>query len=885
MLGLEGRPRYTTNELQQDAGRLREYLKPPSTSQAQRLAAADADLRLVSLLSGRLDGDRLSALETAIQAENSDTISEIQRCEVQIRDSIADTLERHGIVLDNDDVGEALERLVAQVPQPVPKPPARSDPAPDTDSLADWRAARACTQLLADAEAAQADMDKAPNDPRTAMTALRRLACLVDEAPLRAPASGTMLARTVSCLTDMRDTLLEKLESQYKAQLRTVLHQHAWPPPECQNPDKANGGDSSDAYALLGRPDLERAWADLVEWQLTAASLGLRPLPTCIHTPPMVSGIDERKATPAAPGSDAYIPLLPVEVLMEPILLRFRYHFDGTRPTNRLDKPEWFLTHILALIRMNAYLFEPAPDAWTRGGDVAELTRRRRGATDDAPMQQRHMAVDAPSELLHTLLYPVRMKVLASMPRLLNERAFLAHMILQLITFDSELRDAYAPAVLAHGGMGACRLAEEVLGNDAWFQAWLDGERSFTESKFESVMEGPDAWSLVQADTMEGEEELVGDMATSDAATTTRCACTLMNVLAGVTERYQPLHLLEQKCAFVLQVQRPLLDQLRTRLTRHLDAFENMSTAFARTLPGEIASLSAGPGNDMVRGVNGVTRVAKALLSAEYVKQQLEEWSESSFFLHMAHELQQLDPHSPLYRLMSPKSTADKLDAESLTSLLHRGLQRGASAAASLRPLSSAAVSASTEAFSATETSADEFGVWDQYIDQFGQVSSRSARALEKLTVAEVLEAMRPYILRAWDRDPEVTDEESEATSSIPSPELVPALAKLTSLLRHIVQILSPSLLLPVYRHIAASLSKAVVDRIVMPHARITQRFTAAQAERFRQDVEQGWLHVVRELGDHPKIAARQRSGMPTGLGRNPEAAWRLLVEAIQQLS
>ncbi len=31
-------------------------------------------------------------------------------------------------------------------------------------------------------------------------------------------------------------------------------------------------------------------------------------------------------------------PLLPFEVLVKPLALAFRYHFEGDRPTNRVDK-------------------------------------------------------------------------------------------------------------------------------------------------------------------------------------------------------------------------------------------------------------------------------------------------------------------------------------------------------------------------------------------------------------------------------------------------------------------------------------------------------------------------------------------------------------------
>jgi hypothetical protein len=35
---------------------------------------------------------------------------------------------------------------------------------------------------------------------------------------------------------------------------------------------------------------------------------------------------------------DEEVVLLPLEVMMKPLELRFRYHFDGDKPTNRLDK-------------------------------------------------------------------------------------------------------------------------------------------------------------------------------------------------------------------------------------------------------------------------------------------------------------------------------------------------------------------------------------------------------------------------------------------------------------------------------------------------------------------------------------------------------------------
>ena len=93
--------------------------------------------------------------------------------------------------------------------------------------------------------------------------------------------------------------------------------------------------------------------------------------------------------------------------------------------------------------------------------------------------------------------------------------------------------------------------------------------------------------------------------------------------------------------------------------------------------------------------------------------------------------------------------------------------------------------------------------------------------------MTEVLELLKPYILRRWDRDelgagPNGGDsvsnlDEQVMRQDVPSRELVPALSKLTKMLQLMVQVLPPNLLLPVYRHIASSLSHAIVERILMP--------------------------------------------------------------------
>lgn len=887
---------FSRAELERDATRMLAYLQPPPTAESQRLARLDADVRLVSLLASAEPESALSVLDTAAQAEKNDTLAALQDAESNLRENVAIQLQLCGENLDDDDdLGDALERLAAHACRPSAKQENTSEPETEKVALAAvLNDAMMCTRLLADAESIDTAARATPHDVELQVSSLRRLAALVDEAPRRVNLASPYYPRALSRLTAMRDALWAERSQQYESALRDALKDLHWPPAEHENPDKAS---SSERFRLTGKP-LALAWADVCEWQLAAVSIGQQAPPTALRAPASISSAERAQGGDAQPGSNEYVPLVAVQILLEPLLLRFRYHFDGERATNRLDKPEWFLAHMQALVHMNKALFEPAPDPWTPGGDVAELTRQRRvtAGSQDA-LRSRPIAVDAPSELLHALLLPLRQKLQAALPRLAEKRALLAHTVLQLITFDSDLRDGYAPALAAANGRGAVNLADEVLGHESWFQAWLDGERQFTEQRYERMFEADGAWALVQADTMDDEDPAMVDESDTDAVvdadTATRCAVSLVSLLAGVTERYRPLHSLLQRCAFLVQVQRPLLDRFAARLQRHLDAFENMSSAFSRALPGEIVSLSANSGQDMVRGVDGVTRVAKALLSAAYLRKQLEEWSESSFFLHMADEIAQMDQASPLRQLLSKKYTKNLVESANLTSLLQLGWQRGAEAAASLRPLSKTMPDSESSPEGLEGAPA---GVWDAAIHRFRELEARSAHALERLTVSEVLELLKPYVLRRWDVEETQDQGEDVATvSDVPSRELVPALSKLSTLLRRAVQVLPPSLLFPVYRHIASSLSTAVIQRILMPgrwgvqtlltsDARVTQQFAPSEAERFRRDIKDGWLHVARELADHPKVAARRARNIPTGLGRNPESAWATLVEAGERL-
>lgn len=83
-------------------------------------------------------------------------------------------------------------------------------------------------------------------------------------------------------------------------------------------------------------------------------------------------------------------------------------------------------------------------------------------------------------------------------------------------------------------------------------------------------------------------------------------------------------------------MQLPLLDYYRGRISSSLDAFETLSSAFVRAVPGALSVSLVGKEETGVRvdtrklttGIDGVQRLCKALLSARYIEVSMGAWGE-----------------------------------------------------------------------------------------------------------------------------------------------------------------------------------------------------------------------------------------------------------------
>ncbi|KAK0554038.1 hypothetical protein OC846_002259 [Tilletia horrida] len=674
-----------------------------------------------------------------------------------------------------------------------------------------------------------------------------------------------------------RDYTFQQIRRKAISALRDALSNAGWSPSATTTLQEQQQSPAR----LDSHRSIQIAWKNLCHFQRITAKLDLSPKPTIPYLRPESDeyASSTSSASLPRPGSDSYVPILPITVLLDVLLLlRFRYQFDSSRPSNRLDKPEWYLNYILGLLR--TYTTNPSEDLFQpMRGSIARLCALAgwgyaQGvvptASDNSKTQQQNkLLLDTGAELLHGLLVPLRSKLNSSIPLLLSQPPLLAHTITQYILFDQSLQSTYPPAALHTQSRGvALSLADTVLNHTEWFAAWLEGERAHAEERLDEILNAPDAWVIGSADGVEDEDDVVlsgpgsgrdGDessaggggvgpvqkfpvqplaessaqpaaaasssnnkAASSSSGKTVRSAQQIVELLESIQERAAPLPMLAHRLAFLARIQLPLLRAYADRLTRSLDAFESLSGAFARAMPGGgldivgghvvgsavkgaaagVVSAAAAAGGtavshttgigggagsnelDMVRGLRGLGRLLKAHLGASHIVDTLTAWNENTpYFLALSAELRSTEEGKKLavdLRMSEVVAEEEALDKASLVGLLRRSLRRqqqvakeSAGSAGSRNRSASRARSddkrshglgARSETSEGAENDGErEAGVWDDILAKYQTLLRRASVAMERLVVHEIVDALKPYSYRRWD------DGRSETAAVAPS--------------------------------------------------------------------------------------------------------------------
>uniref|UniRef100_A0A4W6EKK9 RAD50-interacting protein 1 n=1 Tax=Lates calcarifer TaxID=8187 RepID=A0A4W6EKK9_LATCA len=238
--------------------------------------------------------------------------------------------------------------------------------------------------------------------------------------------------------------------------------------------------------------------------------------------------ISQRPVSSATPASQGPPICLPIQIMLQPLSKRFRYHFYGNRQTNSLSKPEWYLTQVLMWMGNSSTFME----------EKIQPILERAGAT-----------ISARVELCRGLLSLVQEKVASDASRLLYDDGLFCHLVEEVLQFEKELRTNQSyPAVLP----GLLHLLLE----DSILQKWLTVERKMAVEKMDAMLSAEGAWSSQYKDISDMDELKAPD-----------CAETFMTLLQVITERYRALPCPSAQLKF-LGLQRELVDDFRIRLTQ-----------------------------------------------------------------------------------------------------------------------------------------------------------------------------------------------------------------------------------------------------------------------------------------------------------------------------
>ncbi|KAI0823023.1 TIP-1 family-domain-containing protein [Trametes gibbosa] len=289
--------------------------------------------------------------------------------------------------------------------------------------------------------------------------------------------------------------------------------------------------------------------------------------------------------------------LYAIQALVQPIALRFKYHFEGTRQTNRLDKPEWYFTHIVNESHEHRPFMESIIQSLLAGTEYRSINAWR----------------EFTLQLLSALAFDTA---------LTDEGFDLPGTT--LATADD--KDSHWDGI-----------SDEILGKQEWFEAWVEGERKFAMDQYLDIISASDAWLIADEDDDAGHDPLVAERELRP----TNSARRVKALVEQVTDRYSPLPQYPQRTRFLIVVQLPLLESYHSRISSSLDAFETLSSALMRAVPGALGA-GEGRGGDTHRltaGVEGVQRLCKAFVSAQYIASAMEAWGEDLFFLELWAEI------------------------------------------------------------------------------------------------------------------------------------------------------------------------------------------------------------------------------------------------------
>ncbi|KAI4290087.1 MAG: hypothetical protein L6R35_000633 [Caloplaca aegaea] len=505
---------------------------------------------------------------------------------------------------------------------------------------------------------------------------------------------------------------------------------------------------------------------DLQEPQLNAQSDNVKP-----HEEPLV--------------------LLPLEVMVKPLELHFQYHFAGDRPTNKLDKPEYFLSHIVGLLHQYDEFF------------AIYLQPILRNRFRSSHLSMTSVFIDSTSAFITALLPMVRRKVFGVISQVAKQPQLLSHFIHELMSFDINLRAEWG----YDGGCGIDGwkgLTWEVLVKKDWFGRWLEVEKNFALSRYQNIIDTPESGEI--------DYESVDFSATKP----TNAAIRVNDLLETITDRYRPLPSFSQKLRFLIDIQIAVFDLFHARLASSLEAYLTLTSTLTSSLA-RAGSRAAEASQPDLHGLAGLERLARVYGSAEYLEKKMRDWSDDVFFLELWEELQ------------------DRARAGA------KG-ERGGNVGGNM------SVEHVADKTSAAVGSNDGGGaLFDETAGAYRRLRVKAEGIMTDHFVQNVRDSLKAYgRVNTWSALPGEANEnlESNSSSLAISAELDRTIQLLQSYLAFLAKVLAQAALRRITRQVMLTVQTYLWDHVLMRYT-----FSSTGAKQFERDVHGIWEVVDQCIG------------------------------------
>ncbi|KAF3047653.1 hypothetical protein E8E12_011200 [Didymella heteroderae] len=519
-------------------------------------------------------------------------------------------------------------------------------------------------------------------------------------------------------VSQITQALRSKILDAFAADLDSILKKVHWPAPKAVIPPQL-------------REDWETAIVKLLDLQMPE-----------LEGTNYASGPVDKVTLPPV--------LFPFEVLVQPLEMRFRYHFEGDKPTNRLDRPEYFLSHVTTLLDdyssfVTDYM-QPVLFKHFRGTDLA----------------LNPVYIDAMSAFITALLPVLRTKIGSLLPKVANQPQLLSHLVHEIMSFDSTIRDAWA----YDGGYGLSGwngLSWEFLVQGNWFDQWLRVEKEFALKRYHEIVEADD-WRDLDYESVD-----------TKATKPTKGAIRVNDLLETITDRYRPLTSFKHKLAFLIDIQIAIFDQFHERLSDSLEAYLRMTTALGRAMGGVSKEEQ-----DKLLGIEGLESLCRTYGSADYLEKAMRDWSDDVFFLDIWEELQDRAQHGGNIGTRTVASVAERTSKNVGTS----------------------------------EADASEAGgLFDETASWYARLRDRSEQIITETLVSNVRVALKPYRqINPWATLPSSGGSGKDLS---PTAELDPLLSHLSTTLAFLSRVLAPAPLRRITRAVLATVSAAIFDSVL----------------------------------------------------------------------